>query len=107
MIKKISFGKVDGYHNRRKSCEVVLEFGFREFEGQEPYFTVVANLWNHLHTDIIRGGQCVDALAEEFPRLSHNRLYVEILDLWREYHLKNISSIPADKVNRINELLNK
>lgn len=105
MIKKISFGKFDGYHNGKNNCLLVLEIGFREFTGQEAYFTVCGSLWNHLHTDIIRGGQCIDSLANEFPRLQKNPLYMEILDLWKKYHLKHISDIPADAVKRINDII--
>ena len=105
MKKDFSFGKVDGYHNGRKQCEVILNFGFQEFSGQEPYFSVCGELWNNLHTDIIRGGQCVDSLAEEFKTLSRNKLYQEMLALWKAYHLKKKSEIPTEIVNRINELV--
>lgn len=105
MIKKFSFGKVDGYGIGRKNCEVVLSFGFQEFSGQEPYFSVCGSLWNNLHTDIIRGGQCVDDLANEFSELRRNDKYREMQGLWTAYHLKPISRIPALAVERINEIL--
>lgn len=105
MVKDFSFGKVDGYGNGRKTCEVVLSFGFREFSGQEPYFTVCGELWNNLHTDIIRGGQCVDTLAADFPALRRNGKYMEMKHLWALYHLKPVSKIPASVVERINEIL--
>ena len=105
MIKKFSFGKVDGYGIGRKNCEVVLSFGFQEFSGQEPYFSVCGTLWNNLHTDCIRGGQCVDDLANEFSELRHNDKYREMQGLWTAYHLKPISQIPASAVERINEIL--
>ena len=105
MVRKFSFGKVDGYHNGRKSCEVTLEFGFREYSGQEPYFTVCANLWNCLHTDILWGGQCVDELAEEFPILAHNKQYKRMMELWKECHLKNMSEIPNNIVDEINKIV--
>lgn len=105
MKKDFSFGKVDGYHNGRRTCEVVLDFGFQEFSGQEPYFSVCGELWNNIHTDTIWGGQCVDSLAEEFKSLGRNKLYAEMLDLWKKYHLKKISDIPQSDVDRINEIL--
>ena len=104
MIKKLSFGKVDGYGTGRNNCEVVLEVGFREFPGQEPYFTVCASLWNHIHTDIIQGGQCIDSLAKEYRKLSNNKKYTEIMDLWKEYHLRSLSQIPAEIVDKINDI---
>ena len=105
--KKISFGKVDGYHNGRKCCEVVLEVGFSEFKGQEPYFTVSGRLWNHIRSDIIQGGQCVDDLAEEFKELASNERYMKIVELWKGYHLKRVSQIPADALERINAILSE
>lgn len=106
MIKKMSFGKVDGYRNGRKSCEVELEFGYREFANQDPYFTVCASLWNNIHSDIIWGGQCVEELAKEFESLATDKLYNTIIDLWKKYHLKRISDIPAADKKIIDEIIN-
>lgn len=105
MKKEFTFGKVDGYNNGRRDCLVSLDFGFQEFSGQEPYFSVCANLWNRLHTDIIWGGQCVDDLKNTYKSLANNKLYCEMYDLWRAYHLKKKSEIPADVVKRIEEIL--
>ena len=107
MIKKFSFGKVDGYGNGRKSCEVEVEFGFREFAGQEPYFSVCAGLWNNRHTDYITCGQCLDDLFNEYKSLRHNRLYNEIYSLWTQYHLKNKKDIPAEIIAEIENILLK
>lgn len=107
MIKEVSFGKVDGYGTGRRNCEIVLEVGFREFPGQEPYFTVCANLWNHIHSDIIMGGQCIDTLREQYKGLAKNRTYTEISDFWKKYHLKKISTIPTADVDAINDMLEK
>lgn len=105
MKKDFSFGKVDGYHNGKKSCEVILSFGFQEFRGQEPYFSVCGELWNNLHTDIIQGGQCIDSLSKEYKALANNKLYAEMEALWKAYHLKKKSDIPEEVVTRINELI--
>lgn len=107
MMKKMSFGKVDGYHIGRKTCEVVLEFGYREFKDQEPYFSVCAEMWNNLHTDIIRGGQCVYELAEEFESLRNNKDYALIAVMWKRHHLKPISLIPDEDRAIIDRLMNK
>lgn len=106
MIKKISFGKFDGYNNGRKTCELVIEVGFREFTGQKPYFTVCASLWNNLHTDIITGGQCIDTMYDNFKSLHSNELYKKIMELWKNYHLKSIDDIPQNIVNEINDIIN-
>ena len=107
MKNRISFGKVDGYKSGKNNCEVVLDFGFQEFHGQAPYFSVIGYLYNHLHTDCIMGGQCIDGLAELFPRLGNNAKYLEIMNLWKSYHLKPIDQIPENVVKRINEIVEK
>ncbi len=97
MTKKIKFGKVDGYNIGRRNCEVEIEFGFREFPNQEPYFTVCAGVWNNLHTDIIEGGQCIDRIGN-YKSVGRNYLYKIIKNLWEKYHLKKYSEIPeADR----------
>ena len=106
MVRTISFGKVDGYHIGKRNCLLTLEIGFREFSGQEPYFTVCGSLWNNIHTDIIRGGQCMDSLLDEYKGLRNNKLYMDILNLWKEYHLKKISDIPADVIEHISYIIN-
>lgn len=53
------------------------------------------------------GGQCIDSLAEQFPRLGNDAKYSEIMDLWKSYHLKPITQIPEDVVKRINEIIEK
>ena len=105
MIKTFNFGKVDGYDNGRKTCAVELEAGFREFQGQEDYFTVCADLWNNLHTDIIQGGQCVEELYNSFKSLRNNGKYTLLLSMWKKHHLKKISNIPPVDVAIIKEIL--
>lgn len=90
MKAKISFGKVDGYRNGRKSCELCLNMELRLNHADKIVLSVTADLWNTKHTDIIRGGQCVDDLW----RLHHSEmadrfLYKEIMQLWEKYHLND------------------
>ena len=104
MIRDISFGKVDGYGNGRKMCELVINFGFTEFDNQAPYFSVCGELWNNLHTDIIRGGQCVGELYMTY--FADSSFFKTIYELWQKYHLRDIDSIPADDLAVINSIIN-
>ena len=104
MVKKLFFGKVDGYNIGKRSCAVELEAGYREFLNQKPYFTVCGNLWNNLHTDIIQGGQCIDSLYKGYPEL-HNGKYEVIMSLWKKNHLKSIDDISAIDKAIIREVL--
>lgn len=88
-----SFGKI-AYSSRRKINEVTLKIVLRDWNGY-PEFTVSAKVWNNIHSDIVAGGQMVDDLYNEFPEIRHSILYETILRLWKKYHLKDISSIPA------------
>ena len=106
MKLEIGFGKVDGYHIGKRNCLLTLEWGFSEFEGQEPYFSVCGNLWNNIQTDIIHGGQCLDSFLNEFKELKRNKTYMAIYKLWKKYHLKKKSVIPKDELKRIEMLYN-
>ena len=105
MIKKFSFGKVDGYGNGRKSCEVEIEIGFQEFAAQGSYFSVCAGIWNSRHTDYIRCGQCLDSLFNEYKSLRHNRLFNECYSLWKQYHLSLKKNMPAEVITEIENIL--
>ena len=52
MQKKISFGKVDGYYNGKKQCEVVLELNLKEREDGKPVFTVCGNVYKEKYFNI-------------------------------------------------------
>lgn len=107
MVKRYEFkNKIDGYGNGRKSCTVDIEFGFREFEGQEPYFTASAGIWNNRHTDYIQCGQCLDDLFNNYKSLRHNRLFNEVYSLWKQYHLKSKCDLPAEVIKEVEKLLN-
>lgn len=87
MKRTISFGKIDGYGNGKKSHEVTIEISLDENDPQKPKFTVCGNVWNIRGTDIIMGGQCLDSLL---PYFKDNKLFVEIHRLWKNYHLNDL-----------------
>ena len=90
MQKEISFGKVDGYGNGKKQCEVVLELRLKEDNEGRPVFTACGTVWNARHTDSIMGGQCIDTIWEQYGKQLNNKsLYKEIKALWEQYHLND------------------
>lgn len=105
MVTKFNFGKIDYYKIGKKNCAVELEFGFREFDGQEPYFSVCGKVWNHIKTGCVIGGQCLDYLFNNFKSLRHNPLFNECYTLWHAYHLKPKSKLPAEVVKEIEDIL--
>ena len=100
-----NFGKV-AYYGNRKINMVDLECELRDWNGY-PEFTVCADVWNNLHTDIVAGGQMIDELPEQFKHLKHNTLYMAIMDLWQKYHCQNITDINERDKILINYLVDK
>lgn len=87
MKRKISFGKIDGYGNGEKTCEVTIEISLDENDPKKPKFSVRGNVWNDRGTDIIMCGQCLDNLL---PYFKGDKLFVEIYRLWKNYHLNDL-----------------
>lgn len=94
MRRAYSFGKV-AYNGKRKINEVTLEIELREWNGY-PEFTAHAMVWNGIHSNIVAGGQMIDDLYNEFAALRDSVLYKTIMQLWKKYHLHDISDIPAE-----------
>lgn len=89
--KEITFGKVAASGGKVKRNLVTLELELKNAEKDKPVFSVCGNVWNHLHTDIIQGGQCVDSIWEEYGKQLKNQvLYKEILRLWIKWHLNDM-----------------
>lgn len=94
MRREFSFGKF-AYNGKRKINEVTLEIALRDWNGY-PEFTAHAMVWNSVHTDIVSGGQTIDKLYNKFATLRDSVLYKTIMQLWKKYHLHDISNIPAE-----------
>ena len=94
MRRAYSFGKV-AYNGKRKINEVTLEIELRDWNGY-PEFTAHAMVWNSVHTDIVSGGQMIDKLYNRFSVLRDSLLYKTSMQLWKKYHLHDISDIPAE-----------
>lgn len=82
---RLSFGKVDYFHNGRRTCPVTVDLELREGE-HGPVFSACGSIWNHLSTDIYCGGQCLDTIGKyvKTPK------FKEVLRLWQAYHLNDM-----------------
>lgn len=103
MRRAYSFGKV-AYYGKRKINEVTLEVELRDWNGY-PEFTACAKVWNNIHTDIVAGGQMIDKLYNRFATLRYSIIYKTIMQLWKKYHLHDISNIPAEDKELIDLLI--
>ena len=109
--KTFSFGK-HAIASNRKINLVTLVVRLEEDDGR-PVFTAQGEVWNNTHTDIVRGGQCIDSLMEEYRELRLYKTYKTIHDLWKKHHLNGMYSdnsgfhheIPDDDMATIKKLL--
>lgn len=85
MKRTFDFGYID-FENRGKARNrLTVEMEYKEENGKKR-FSVSAEVWNAIHTDIVTGGQCLDTIASYID----NPLYSEILRLWKTYHLNDM-----------------
>ena len=76
MKKTFNFGKIAAYGNRKINL-VTVEVELSEKDGHKV-FTASGDVWNSKHTDIIRGGQCLDYIVE--TSIGHNPTFRKIYD---------------------------
>lgn len=92
MERTISFGKVATYGNRPIN-EVTLEVRLETTDPDKPRFSVSGNVWNASQTDIVRGGQCIDTIWNEYgTQLNNPELYQCIMGLWERNHLNDMNA---------------
>ena len=97
--KVFDFGKIDYMNRGRKDCPVSVTIELRECGGEEVLtrdgkstgeycnkyieFSASGNIWNRMHTDVYRGGQCLDEIAKHVKSLVFHQIYI----FWKKYHL--------------------
>lgn len=98
MKRTIFIQKVDGYLNGKKNCDVTVDL-----EWEDGNFSATADLWNHIHSDILTGGQCFDDLLKDYPELGENETFAEAYDLWSKYHLNDMRAGTPEQQAAIKE----
>ena len=99
MERKIDIQKVDGNGNGKKSCMVDVELAL-----DNDNFSACANVWrNPRHSTVIYCGQCFDDLLIDFPELKQNEVFMEVYDLWKNYHLNNMHAGTPEQEKAIEE----
>ena len=116
IVKKVFyFGKVDYMGNGRKNCAVDVTVEMRECGGEEVFthdgkstmeycnkyieFSACGNIWNHLHTDIYCGGQCLDEIAKYVKA----PVFYQIYDFWKKYHLNGMHAGTPEQEKAVKE----
>jgi hypothetical protein len=86
MRKVIDFGKVDANGTGRKINKITVEVELKDTD-KGKVLSLMGNVWNEPHTDIISGGQNY----EEMERLKgHNPLMRRIIAIWKRWHLNDL-----------------
>lgn len=118
MKATLNFGKV-AYMSEKKNNPVDVTIELRSCGGQETFtidpvsrektitgktpeyieLSICGNIWNHLHTDIYCGGQCLDTIAKYI----HTPEFKEIYKLWKRYHLNGMHAGTPEQEAAIKE----
>ena len=62
-------------------------------------FSACGDIWNHLHTDIYRGGQCLDEIAKYI----HSPVFRQIYTFWKKYHLNGMHAGTPEQEKAVKE----
>lgn len=104
MKRTISFGKYAINNPNIKNNEITIDLELRETEhGLE--FSACADVWNARHTDCLMVGQCLDTLQEKY--IHGNKLYNEIVDLWKKHHLNGLNPGTPEQMKCIQDHKNE
>lgn len=83
--KTFKFGKVT-YRSNRKANLVDVTINLYLRENNKIEFTASGRIWNHIHSDIYCGGQCLDEIA----KYVHTPEFKVIYTFWKKYHLNSL-----------------
>ncbi len=101
MKTKINFGKIDARKRGRRDNLVELEVELRSTSDGFPVFSVVGEVLNHICSQWIMGGQCLNEI-ENVP--VNNELFQEIKSLWKKYHLNDTKAGTLAQMEKLREL---
>lgn len=88
IIKKtFDLGKV-AYTGSRRTCPVEIELELRECD-QGIELSICGSIWNHIHTDCYRCGQCLDELKKY---VGGNPTFDRLYRLWKLYHNNGLNA---------------
>ena len=105
MHRKLKLGKVDYLGNGKKANAVEVDVELRKYEGGNGVpdylvFSACGDIWNHIHTDIYCGGQCLD---EIYKFKKANKQFRKVYDWWNEYHLNDMNAGTREQEKAIDE----
>jgi hypothetical protein len=66
-------------------------------------FTACVDVYNHIKSDTLIGGQAFETVIDLYKNLKYNPLFMEIVDLWRKYHLNDMHPGTVEQEQAIQE----
>lgn len=91
MEREFYFGKVDYHLCGRKDCPVTLGMKLKKKKEEGFIFSAWGNIWNHIETDTLMGGQCIEDIWNFFGHdIENPALFWKIMGYWKLYHLNNM-----------------
>ena len=78
-------GMMDGTGNGKHNCEAAFTY---ELDG-DGRFSMSAEVWNPLRTDLLQGGQCVNQVLEAFP---DDAQAAAMAAVWQRWHLNDMQA---------------
>lgn len=99
MKRTFNFGKI-AYGNRsgRRINAVDVTIELKDVNGHLE-FTASGDIWNMPHTDIVRGGQCLDTIKRHVKDDTFNEIY----RLWKKYHLNCMHAGTVEQENALDK----
>lgn len=89
MERTIKIGKINFYDNEKRTnhdVEIILRLSL----SNDNCFSALVNVWNFPHSDILMCGQYFDTILNDFPEVKKNPIFMEVYDLWKNYHLNGL-----------------
>ena len=96
-------GKIDFMNRNKKDCPVEIFVTLSDKTKKDIYYkelSISANVWNHTHSDIYMGGQCLDELA---PYFKGNKTFDFLYDMWDKYHLNGMNAGTIEQEDALKE----
>ena len=98
--KTFDFGKIDYNGTGRRINKVTIDARLCDCDCDgKLMFSAMGGIWNSKSTDIVRGGQCFNAIAEFIK----DPLFKKLYGWWKKYHLK--TAIPKSVLNEMKSVL--
>lgn len=96
--KTFNFGKI-AYTSNRRTCAAEVTMEYRNTESGKE-LSICGAIWNNLHTDCYSCGQNLDEMKKY---LSHDKKFMRLYGLWKNWHLNGLNSGTAKQEAAIEE----